>query len=120
MTDVATLAKADSALKLRKLGVFLGAEVTGIELTRPVAPAIVTAIGAALASHEVLVFPRQTIGSDDLKRFGRYFGELTVHPFSTNAADSPELSNHCVRSNRYSKRPLEIAKPTLYSLSRKR
>ncbi len=91
MTDVATLAKADSALKLRKLGVFLGAEVTGIDLTRPLAPAIVTAIGAALASHEVLVFPRQTIGSDDLKRFGRYFGELTVHPFSTNAADSPEL-----------------------------
>src|SRR5205807_5697009 len=91
MTEAATLAKADSALKLRKLGVFLGSEVTGIELTRPVAPAIVTSIGAALASHEVLVFPRQTIGSDDLKRFGRYFGELTVHPFSTNAADSPEL-----------------------------
>jgi taurine dioxygenase len=91
MTDVATLAKADSALKLRKLGVFLGAEVAGVDLTRPLSPAVVTAIGAALATHEVLVFPRQAIGSEDLKRFGRYFGELTVHPFSTNAADSPEL-----------------------------
>src|SRR5690242_19280729 len=77
--------------ELRRLGVFLGAEVTGIDLTRPLDEATVRAIDAALAAHEVLVFPRQTISSDDLKRFGRYFGELTVHPFSTNAAESPEL-----------------------------
>jgi taurine dioxygenase len=91
MNEVATAAEAGSGLKLRKRGVFLGAEVTGIDLTRPLEPAVVAAIGDALATHEVLVFPRQRISSDDLKRFGRYFGELTVHPFSTNAADSPEL-----------------------------
>jgi taurine dioxygenase len=91
MNEAATAATGDVALKIRKLGVFLGAEVTGIDLTQPLAPAVVAAIGDALATHEVLVFPRQAIGSDDLKRFGRYFGDLTVHPFSTNAADSPEL-----------------------------
>ena len=73
------------------MGAFLGAEVTGIDLTRPLDDATVKAIGDGLAVHEVLVFPRQAISSEDLKRFGRYFGELTVHPFSTNAADSPEL-----------------------------
>jgi taurine dioxygenase len=91
MNEVAAAAQADSSLKLRKLGVFLGAEATGVDLTRPLDDAVVTALGLALATHEVLVFPRQRIGSDDLKRFGRYFGELTVHPFSTSAADSPEL-----------------------------
>jgi taurine dioxygenase len=45
----------------------------------------------AHAEHGVLIFPDQDISSDDLKRFGRYFGELSVHPFSTNAADAPEL-----------------------------
>lgn len=91
MNEVATAAKTDAVPKVRKLGVFLGAEVTGIDLTRPLDAAVVAAVGDALAAHEVLVFPHQTIGSEDLKRFGRCFGELTVHPFSTNAADSPEL-----------------------------
>ena len=43
------------------------------------------------AESGVLVFPNQTISSEDLKRFGRYFGELTVHPFSTSTKDAPEL-----------------------------
>ena len=91
MNEAATAPTAGVALKLRKLGVFLGAEITGVDLTRPLDNATVRAVGEALAAHEVLVFPGQTISSDDLKRFGRCFGELTVHPFSTNAADSPEL-----------------------------
>ena len=37
------------------------------------------------------MFPNQTISSEDLKRFGRYFGELTVHPFSTSTKETPEL-----------------------------
>ena len=91
MNELATAAKTEPLPNVRKLGVFLGAEVSGIDLTRPLDDAVVAAIGDALAAHEVLVFPRQAIGPEDLKRFGRSFGELTVHPFSTNAADSPEL-----------------------------
>jgi len=91
MAELATVAQNDAPLKVRKVGAFLAAEVTGIDLTRPLDETTVKAVDAALATHEVLVFPRQAIGSEDLKRFGRYFGELTVHPFSTNAADAPEL-----------------------------
>ncbi len=79
------------SLQLRRIGAFLGAEITGVDLTKPLEPAAVAAIGRAHAEHGVLVFPRQKISPEDLKRFGRYFGELTVHPFSTNAADAPEL-----------------------------
>jgi taurine dioxygenase len=91
MAELATIARMDTPLKVRKLGAFVAAEVTGIDLTRRLDDAAVKAIEAALVANEVLVFPRQAISSEDLKRFGRYFGELTVHPFSTNAADSPEL-----------------------------
>lgn len=80
-----------AALQVRRLGVFLGAEVTGIDLTRPLEEPTVEALKQAHAEHGVLVFPGQRISSDELKRFGRYFGELTVHPFSTSAAESPEL-----------------------------
>jgi taurine dioxygenase len=91
MLEPAPAARTDAPPKVRKLGAFLGAEVTAIDLTKALDEATIKALGAALAAHEVLVFPRQTISSGDLQRFGRYFGELTVHPFSTNAADSPEL-----------------------------
>jgi len=79
------------ALSIRRLGVFLGAEVTGLDLAGPLAPPVVEALKQAHAEHGVLVFPNQAIGAEDLKRFGRCFGELSVHPFSTSAADSPEL-----------------------------
>jgi taurine dioxygenase len=80
-----------TALTIRRLGVFLGAEVTGIDLTRPLEPATVETFRQAHAEHGVLVFPDQAIGAEDLKRFGRAFGELSVHPFSTSSADAPEL-----------------------------
>jgi taurine dioxygenase len=83
--------QSTSLIKLRRVGVFLGAEVTGIDLTRPLDAPAVEALKQAHAEHGVLVFPDQRISSEDLKRFGRCFGELTVHPFSTSAAESPEL-----------------------------
>ena len=92
MAELATVAQTETPLKVRRVGAFLGAEITGVDLTKPLDEVIVKEIDAALAKHEVLIFPRQTISSEDLKRFGRYFGELAVHPFSTNAADSPELT----------------------------
>jgi taurine dioxygenase len=91
MAELATASRTDALLKVHKLGPFLGAEVSGIDLTKPLDGDTVKAVDAALVAHEILVFPQQTISSEDLKRFGRYFGELTVHPFSTNAAHSPEL-----------------------------
>ena len=76
---------------LKRVGVFLGAEISGLDLSRPLEPAVIDAIRLAHAEHGVLVFPDQKISSADLMRFGRYFGELSVHPFSTSTADNPEL-----------------------------
>jgi taurine dioxygenase len=80
-----------SALSVRRLGIFLGAEITGIDLTQRLAPETVEQLKRLHGEHGVLVFPGQRISSENLKRFGRCFGALSVHPFSTNAADSPEL-----------------------------
>jgi taurine dioxygenase len=84
-------AQRSSAVRIRRLGVFLGAEVTGVDLSRPLEPASVDAIRQAHAEHGVLVFPEQRIHGPDLMRFGRCFGELSVHPFSTSSAEHPEL-----------------------------
>lgn len=80
-----------SSISVRRIGKFLGAEVTNIDLSQPLDPQTVEAVKLAHAENGVLVFPNQKISSDDLKRFGRYFGKLTVHPFSTNDEEEPEL-----------------------------
>jgi taurine dioxygenase len=90
-TPTQTTQQPVTALDVRRLGVFLGAEVTGIDLAQPLSPETVERLKLLHAEHGVLVFPDQRISSDDLKRFGRCFGTLSVHPFSTSAADSPEL-----------------------------
>lgn len=84
-------APAATGLRIRRMGVFLGAEVTGLDLAQPLAAPQVDALRLAHAEHGLLVFPDQKIDAEDLKRFGRYFGALSVHPFSTNDAGSPEL-----------------------------
>ena len=81
----------EGSLSVERVGVFLGAEVTGIDLTRPLDAATVEAVKQAHAEHGVLVFPDQKLTSAQLMAFGRQLGELTVHPFSTNDADNPEL-----------------------------
>ena len=84
-------ANSDVQLSLRQIGVYLGAEVTDIGLTKELDEPTIDALKLAHAKHGVLVFPDQKISSEDLKRFGRYFGDLTVHPFSSSAEDAPEL-----------------------------
>jgi taurine dioxygenase len=81
----------NSAPEVKRVGAFLGAEVMGVDLTRPLDAAAVDTIRLAHAEHGVLVFPDQEISSEDLMRFGRYFGELSVHPFSTSTEETPEL-----------------------------
>ena len=92
MTQTAT-ARPTSVppIRVRQIGKFLGAEVTNVDLTRELPAQTFEEINAAHAEHGVLVFPNQKISSDDLRRFGRAFGELTVHPFSTSSDDAPEL-----------------------------
>jgi len=76
---------------IRRLGVFLGAEVSGVDLRKPLPDAQFRAIEAALAENELLVFRDQDISADNLMDFGRRFNELTVHPFAPHEKEAPVL-----------------------------
>jgi len=86
-----TKSETSPKLSIRPVGVFLGAEVAGVDLRSPLNDLTVEAIKQAHADYGVLAFPNQSISSDDLMRFGRYFGELSVHPFSTSSTENAEL-----------------------------
>jgi taurine dioxygenase len=68
-----------SELKIRPLHPALGAEVTGVDLARPLSPEIFEAIHQAWMQHLVLIFPRQAISDAQQIDFARQFGDLEVH-----------------------------------------
>ena len=53
-----------------------GAEISGVDLTRPLSEATVRAIKEAWGNHLVLVFRGQKLSQDDQLRFASYFGDL--------------------------------------------
>jgi taurine dioxygenase len=65
--------------ELRRLGVALGTEVRGVDLSTPVDDATFAWIRAAFAEHPVLVFRDQRLGAADLAAFGRRFGTPRRH-----------------------------------------
>jgi taurine dioxygenase len=53
-----------------------GAEISGVDLTRPLRPPEIRAIQDAWDKHLVLVFRDQTLSQEQQLRFGAYFGPL--------------------------------------------
>lgn len=58
----------------------LGAEIRGVDLSRPLSPADADAIQAAWLEHLVLLFRGQTLTDAQLIAFSRNFGELEFPP----------------------------------------
>lgn len=58
-----------------------GATVTGLDLSRPLAPAVLAEVRAAWAVHGVLAFPGQPLSLDELERFTLQIGPFGVDPF---------------------------------------
>jgi len=67
------------ALRIEPLSDVCGAEVHGIDVTKPLAPEDAAAIEAAFNRHKVLVFRRQPMTARQLAGFSAHFGELQVH-----------------------------------------
>ncbi len=59
----------------------LGAEIGGVDLSRPLAPDVVAEIRRALVDNLVIFFREQDLTPDQQKTFGRMFGELHINAF---------------------------------------
>jgi alpha-ketoglutarate-dependent taurine dioxygenase len=68
------------AIELVPLHSTLGAEVRGVDLTRPVTPEVFAEIDAAFNRHGVLVFPQQPVTDEQQLAFSRLLGPLEVNP----------------------------------------
>ena len=76
-----------AGITITRVGAYLGAEITGIDLRKPMSDEQRDAIENALAENELLIFRNQDINSQNLIDLGSRFGELTVHPFAPKDKD---------------------------------
>ncbi len=78
-------------------GATIGAEVKGVDFSKPVDAAAAAAINDALMRYSVIFFRDAAMTPAQHVAFGRLFGELTVHPFVPHLEEFPEvvvLDNH--------------------------
>ncbi len=68
----------------------LGAEITGVDLSRP-EEAVIAEIRRAFLEHHVVFFRDQDLSPEAQMAFGRCFGDLDTHPFVEGTQEHPEV-----------------------------
>jgi len=83
---------APRGIRIQPVTAVIGAEVTGVDLTKPLEPDVVNAIETALLRWKVLFFRAQHMSEEQQIAFGRRFGELTrAHPVQGSLDGYPEI-----------------------------
>jgi taurine dioxygenase len=88
-------------LQIETLTPHIGAEINGVDLSKPIDSSLRDAIYEALLEWKVLVFRDQQITQKQHKAFARLFGTLHVHPMQHSKGGDPEILT--VRTNAESK-----------------
>lgn len=87
----AVLKSAEAEISVKPINGFIGAEIEGVDLRRPFSSERFKIVHDAFVKYEVIVLRDQDITVDQQMAFGALFGELSIHPFSPNLADKPEV-----------------------------
>lgn len=78
-------------IRVRKLTPRIGAQISGVDLAKPLDDRTFREIKSALLENQVIFFRDQDITLDQHKDFGRRFGELHVHPAAPSPEGHPEI-----------------------------
>jgi taurine dioxygenase len=83
---------SDSPISFNPLTPSIGAEATGVDLTRPLTDAQIEVIRDALLKYLVIFFREQNLTPTGHKAFARRFGNLHIHPAPLGTLDGdPEI-----------------------------
>jgi alpha-ketoglutarate-dependent taurine dioxygenase len=81
-----------TALDIRPLSPIIGAEIHGIDLSRPLGAELVAGVREALNTHHVVFFRDQHLSPTQQADFARQFGEVTEgHPVIPALEENPEV-----------------------------
>jgi taurine dioxygenase len=80
------------SIRLEPLTPTLGADVSGVDLSKPLAEDEVAALREALLAHQVLVFRGQDLTAEQQIDFARCFGQIKLPPVATQHGGPPEVN----------------------------
>lgn len=80
----------------QKIGVdplspIIGAEVSGVDISKPLDKDVLEEVNRALLDHQVIFFRDQEMSLERHKAFGRNFGSLHIHPTAAKIDGHPEI-----------------------------
>ena len=79
-------------LDIAPLSGTIGAEISNLDLHRPLGPETIAAIRQALLDYKVIFFPAQHLSAAEHKQFALHFGEITnAHPVIPGIGDHREV-----------------------------
>jgi len=90
-------AASQGLIEVIQRGATIGAEVKGVDFSKPIDAGTASAIHDALMRYSLIYFRDAAMTPAQHVAFGRLFGELTVHPFVPHLEEFPEvvvLDNH--------------------------
>lgn len=80
-TSAAPDGKPFTLFQVKRVGQVLGAEIEGVDLSKPVSPELKAELHRALLAYKVIFFRDQVITSEQHRDFAGLWGELESHPF---------------------------------------
>jgi taurine dioxygenase len=80
-----------ASFELQPMTPTIGAEISGIDLRKPLSASALRDLRTALLDWKVLFFRDQDITTDEHLAFARCFGALEVHPFAPQKPGYPEV-----------------------------
>ncbi|HEY3798600.1 MAG TPA: TauD/TfdA family dioxygenase [Caulobacteraceae bacterium] len=86
-----SLADAPAKLHIAPNPTGFGAEVTGLDISRPLPQEVLAKVKAAFLAHGVLWFPAQPLDHDQLEAFTLQFGDFGWDPYVAPLADRPHI-----------------------------
>ncbi|WP_114809547.1 TauD/TfdA dioxygenase family protein [Paraburkholderia kururiensis] len=82
----------DNPIRIEPLSAHIGAEISGVDLSRPLPQPQIDAIRAALLKWRVVFFREQFLSHEQQVAFSAQFGELTVgHPVFGHVEGHPQI-----------------------------
>ena len=78
-------------LTVRRAAGALGAEISGVDLSRELGDEVIAAIRGALVEHQVIFFRDQELTPAQQTAFGARFGPLNVHPYVAGMPGHPQV-----------------------------
>jgi taurine dioxygenase len=79
------------SIDIHPLSPALGAQISGVDLSRDLTAEQRNVIERALLDHQVLFFRDQPITPQQQARFAAHFGDLHIHPIYPNVPEQPEV-----------------------------